>query len=91
MNTNTVKGNWTEIKGKIKSTWGRISEDEIETLRGDLTQLSGKIQKIYGYAQDRAEREYASFKTSLSHLTSKEETPSESTVKSEMISTELSK
>jgi len=66
MNTNTVQGNWSEIKGKIKATWGKFTDDEIETFKGNLEQIAGKIQKTYGYAQDRAEREYKDFKATLS-------------------------
>jgi uncharacterized protein YjbJ (UPF0337 family) len=65
MNNNTVQGNWTEIKGKIKAKWGKISDDEIESLKGNLTQLSGKIQTAYGYAKDRAEKEFTEFQNTL--------------------------
>lgn len=65
MNTNTIQGNWDEIKGKIKTKWGQISEDEIETLKGNLDQLAGKIQKAYGHTKDQAESEYKDFKASL--------------------------
>ena len=65
MNNDIFKGNWAEIKGKIKSKWGKLTEDEIETLKGNLDQITGKIQKAYGYAKEQAETEYQSFKQSL--------------------------
>lgn len=65
MNTNTIQGSWEEIKGKIKTRWGKITDDEIETLKGNLDQLAGKIQKSYGHTKDQAESEYKEFKTSL--------------------------
>lgn len=65
MNIDTIKGSWTEIKGAIRSKWGRLNDDEIEEAKGDLDQLVGKLQKTYGYAKDKAELEYAEFKNSL--------------------------
>ncbi|MBI3544339.1 MAG: CsbD family protein [Deltaproteobacteria bacterium] len=75
MNKNTVQGNWSEVKGKIKATWSKFSDDEIEAFKGNLELLSGKIQKTYGYAQERAEREYQAFKAALTEP-AKHATPS---------------
>jgi uncharacterized protein YjbJ (UPF0337 family) len=65
MNSNTIQGNWDEIKGKIRAKWGKISEDDVESLKGNLTQLSGKIQSAYGYAKEKAEQEFSDFQQSL--------------------------
>lgn len=65
MNIDTVKDNWTEVKGAIRSKWGRLNDDEIEEAKGDLDQLVGKLQKTYGYAKDKAEAECIDFKNSL--------------------------
>lgn len=65
MDTNTSQSNWNEVKSKIKSKWSKFSDNEIDSLKGNLEALSDKIQKVYGYAKDRAEREYNEFKTSL--------------------------
>jgi uncharacterized protein YjbJ (UPF0337 family) len=59
MNTNTdlnamIEKNWSEVKGKIKSKWDKINDEEIESVKSDLGQLSGKIQKAYGIAKERA-------------------------------------
>ena len=66
MNKDTVKGNWTELKGKIKSKWAKLTDGDIDELKGDMEQLSGKLQKTYGYAKDKAEKEFKEFKSSLS-------------------------
>ena len=72
MNQNTIQGSWTELKGKIKTAFGKFSEDELESFKGNLEQISGKIQKVYGYAQERAEKEYNDFKANLDGETKKE-------------------
>ena len=65
MNNDIFKGNWTELKGKIKSKWGKLTDDEIETFNGNLDQITGNLQKAYGYAKEKAEAEYQDFKQSI--------------------------
>jgi uncharacterized protein YjbJ (UPF0337 family) len=65
MNSSTFQGNWSELKGKIKTQWAKFNDDDLETLKGNLDQLSGKIQKVYGYGKEQAEREYNEFKQKL--------------------------
>ncbi|MBP6217295.1 MAG: CsbD family protein [Oligoflexales bacterium] len=66
MNADIVQGEWNIIKGKIKSKWAKLKDDEIECFRGNLEQLTGKLQKAYGYEKEKAEKEYSEFKKSLS-------------------------
>lgn len=52
MNTDTLKGKWEQIKGELKSTWGKITDDEWETTKGDAQSVTGLIQNKYGHAKD---------------------------------------
>jgi uncharacterized protein YjbJ (UPF0337 family) len=61
MNWDTVKGNWKEFKGKVKETWGMLSDDELDVINGRRDQLVGAIQKRYGLARDEAETEVRDF------------------------------
>ena len=65
MNKDTVQGNWTQLKGKIKTKWAKLTDNDIDELKGDMEQLSGKLQKTYGYAKEKAEKEFKEFKASL--------------------------
>ncbi len=65
MNKDTTQGNWTVIKGKIKAKWGKLTDNDIEEAKGNLEVLAGKVQKNYGYAKEKAEKEYSDFKKSL--------------------------
>ena len=65
MNNDIAQGNWKEIKGKIRAKWGKLTDDEVETLKGNMDQLSSKIQKAYGYAKEKAESEYKEFSQSI--------------------------
>lgn len=61
MNWDTVKGNWTQYKGKIKEQWGRLTDDHIDTIAGQRDQLAGKIQEAYGISRDEAEEQIRRF------------------------------
>jgi uncharacterized protein YjbJ (UPF0337 family) len=70
MNTNKIEKNWAEVKSKIKTTWNKFNDEQIDSLKGDLTQLSGNIQKVYGVAKDQADHQFNEFKKSVHTLIS---------------------
>ena len=57
MNRDILKGNWTELKGKVRERWGELTDDEIDQIAGERDQLVGVLQKHYGYAKEEAEKE----------------------------------
>ncbi len=57
MNRDQFEGKWHELKGKVRETWGKLTEDDVSQIHGKWEQLSGKLQKKYGWAKDHAERE----------------------------------
>lgn len=61
MNNDIIKGNWKEIKGKIKQQWSRFTDDEITQMKGCYEELEGHLQKKYGYQKDKAKDEIKSF------------------------------
>jgi uncharacterized protein YjbJ (UPF0337 family) len=61
MNWDQVKGNWMQVKGTIKSNWGRLTDDELDQIEGERDKLIGKIQERYGITREEAERQVDSF------------------------------
>lgn len=57
MNRNQLEGNWEQIKGKVQSQWGKLTDDDLQVIEGDRKQLAGRLQERYGKAQEEAERE----------------------------------
>ena len=53
MNQSILHGKWKEIKGDLRSAWGRITEDEWEQTKGDMSAIAGLIQQRYG--QEKSE------------------------------------
>jgi uncharacterized protein YjbJ (UPF0337 family) len=57
MNSDQMKGKWTQLKGEAKSRWGKLTDDDLMQIEGNRDKLVGKIQEKYGTARDAAERE----------------------------------
>lgn len=57
MNKDTIKGEWKQLKGKVKAKWGQLTDDEVSMLDGSYEQLVGKIQERYGAAREDVEQE----------------------------------
>ncbi len=63
MNEQTLKGNWKQLKGKVRETWGKLTDDEVDTIGGSFDQLVGKVQEKYGYKLDEAKKNVNEFIT----------------------------
>lgn len=57
MNWDEIEGNWKQLKGKARSQWGKLTNDELELINGKRTELTGLLQARYGHAKEQAERE----------------------------------
>ena len=58
MNRDTLKGQWTQLKGKARKQWGKLTDDELDQMQGNAEILIGKIQERYGRSREEAEREF---------------------------------
>ena len=57
MNRDTLKGQWMQLKGKVRQQWGQLTDDEIDQVQGNAEMLIGRIQERYGRSREEAERE----------------------------------
>ncbi len=61
MNWNIVEGNWKQFKGKVKTQWGKLTDDQIDVIAGKRVELAGKIQEAYGITTDEADKQIKAF------------------------------
>jgi uncharacterized protein YjbJ (UPF0337 family) len=47
-----IKGNWNEMKGKIKQKWGNLTDDDLTYQEGKEDDLIGRIQKKTGRSRE---------------------------------------
>ncbi len=58
-----LKAQWNQIKGKAKEKWGKLTDDDIDTISGQFDQLVGTIQEKYEITRSKAEAEVNEFLT----------------------------
>ena len=61
INHQTLQGNWNEIKGKLRSKWGELTDDDVQIFNGNLEQLVGTIQRKTGEAREHIEQFFQQF------------------------------
>lgn len=47
-----IKGNWNQLKGKVKQQYGELTDDDLKYQEGKEDELLGKIQEKTGKAKD---------------------------------------
>jgi uncharacterized protein YjbJ (UPF0337 family) len=57
MNEDVFTGQWKQMRGELKSWWGKLADDELDRIGGQKDKLIGLVQEKYGYARDHAEQE----------------------------------
>ena len=57
----TLQGNWNEIKGKLRSKWGSLTDDDLQVFNGNVDQLVGTIQRKTGEARESIEQFFEQF------------------------------
>lgn len=52
-----IKGNWNEVKGKLKQKYGDLTDDDLKYADGKEDELLGKLQKKTGKTKDELANE----------------------------------
>ncbi|MDR3449561.1 MAG: CsbD family protein [Alphaproteobacteria bacterium] len=56
MNTDQIKGQAKQLSGKLKETWGKLTDDDLALYEGQRDQFLGRVQQQYGIAKEDAEK-----------------------------------
>ena len=60
-NRDVLTGNWKQIRGKVKQTWGKLTDNDLTQIEGRFDELAGLVQERYGYTREKAEKEVTDF------------------------------
>ena len=55
MNKEQAEGKFEQLKGKLKETWGKLTDNDITLYDGKREQFLGKLKEHYGLAKEDAE------------------------------------
>jgi uncharacterized protein YjbJ (UPF0337 family) len=61
MNRDILRGKWNEMKGSVRSKWGKLTDNDMAEIHGDVEKMIGKLQERYGYKREQAEKELNEF------------------------------
>ncbi|MCL4863777.1 MAG: CsbD family protein [Caldilineaceae bacterium] len=61
MNSNILQGKWKQLKGNIKETFGKLTDDDLTQAEGSADKLLGVLQERYGYTKAQAQAEWDKF------------------------------
>lgn len=53
----TLEGQWGDIRGRIKDIWSDFTESELDKIAGRRDRLVSTLQDKYNYSSQRAEQE----------------------------------
>lgn len=56
MNTTEIKGNWNELKGKLKQKFAVLTDNDLMYEVGKEDELYGKLQKKLGKTKSELEK-----------------------------------
>lgn len=57
MNSDVFEGRWKQMRGDLKSWWGKLTDDDFEKIGGKKDRLLGMLQEKYGYTREAAQQE----------------------------------
>ncbi len=61
MNKEQVEGKFDQIKGEIKKTWGKLTDNDIMLYNGKQEEFFGVLKEKYGVAKEVAEKRIKEF------------------------------
>ena len=61
MNDDVLGGLWKQLKGQVKQQWGKLTDDDLETISGRKDEVIGLVQERYGWEREKAEMEVNDF------------------------------
>lgn len=57
MNEDILQGQWKQVRGRIRTWWGKLTDDDVDKISGKLETLLGILQERYGYTREQAQKE----------------------------------
>jgi uncharacterized protein YjbJ (UPF0337 family) len=64
MQDNQLKGEWLQMRGKVKEQWGKLTNDDLDIIAGKRDQLIGRLHERYGEGLEEVERQVKGFEAS---------------------------
>jgi uncharacterized protein YjbJ (UPF0337 family) len=60
MNTIVLEGKWKQLRGEVRRTWGKLTNNDLDKVKAART-AGWRASERYGYAREQAEKEINAF------------------------------
>ena len=64
MNWDRIEGQWKQLKGKVITQWGKLTDDDLDVIAGKREELAGRIQERYGVTREEAQKQVEKWQSS---------------------------
>jgi uncharacterized protein YjbJ (UPF0337 family) len=61
MNNDIFQGKWSQMKGNVKTFFGKLTDDDLTSAEGNADKMIGLLQERYGYTKEKAQSEWNKF------------------------------
>ena len=61
MNSNILQGKWKQLRGNLKESFGKLTDDDLLQIDGNADKMQGALQERYGYSKEQATTEWGKF------------------------------
>lgn len=65
MNHDIIKAQWSQLSGKLKRKWAKLTDADVNQPEGHREYLVGKLQERYGIAKEKADIQVKEFERAL--------------------------
>ncbi len=60
-----IEGKWKQLRGQVRTQWGKLTDDDLEQIAGRKDILAGKLQERYGIAKEEANAQIERWENTL--------------------------
>ena len=65
MNWDQIEGKWKQFTGSARERWGKLTDDDLETVAGKKENLVGRIQERYGLTKEEVEKQASEWSAAI--------------------------
>jgi uncharacterized protein YjbJ (UPF0337 family) len=65
MSWESIQSKWEQVKGEVRSKWGKLTDDDIAECKGNREKLVGKVMERYDVDKEEAERQVSTWSTTV--------------------------
>lgn len=65
MNWDQIEGKWNDFEGRVRQSFGKLTDDDTAQIEGKRQRLAGKLQERYGWAKEKVDQKIDEFISAL--------------------------